>query len=189
MSFNERRTDCKVCHKPLTSNQLIYCSDDHREEDYALKQKQRYADKASIPSEGKLQCKLCGKWYKHLGSHIAHGHHMLAKDYKEEFELPYNMALISDEVHDKMSEAFWKDPERAEEGLSRLVESSIPYRFKKGCTGQQRTSEHERKMILERIKNVHEKMKGKTEQCPVCKMQFQHLDSHLAGKHKLLRIK
>ncbi len=191
MSFNERRTDCKVCHKPLTSNQLIYCSDDHREEDYALKQKKRYADRASIPSEGKLQCKICGKWYKHLGSHIAHGHKMLAKDYKEEYGLPYKMALISNEVHDKMSEAFWADPEEAQKRIDKNLqgEGSEGRRFKKGQTGQRRISQHEREVNLKRILDFNERKKGKLEPCPVCHMKYNHLASHLALKHKLLMIK
>lgn len=191
MSYKERLTNCKVCEKPLVKNQLRYCSKEHKDKDYMLMQKKRYDDRASIPSKDKLQCAMCGKWYKHLGSHIAHGHKMLAKEYKEEYGLPYKMALISSEVHDKMSEAFWANPEEAQERINKNLqgEGSKERQFKKGQTGQRRISQHERETNLKRILSVNEKMKGKLEPCPICKMQFNHLDSHLANKHKMLRIK
>ena len=47
----------------------------------------------------KLKCKICGKKYHHLGSHIFHGHQMTAREYKSEYELPYKMALISNEIY------------------------------------------------------------------------------------------
>jgi len=132
----------------------------------------------------KLKCLICGKEFKHLGSHIWHGHKILAKEYKEEFGLPYNMALISDEIKLKKQDAFEQDRERY---VANLKKAGKKYQFVKGQSGQHRTSEHERKAVLERIENYN--ARRKPEQCPVCKMIFDHLDSHLANKHKLLRIK
>jgi hypothetical protein len=135
--------------------------------------------------EAKLKCLICGKWYHHLGSHIWHGHKILARDYKEEFELPYKMALISEQVYQKKRERF---EENREKYLKNLTKYGKKYQFNKGHSGVRRISQHERKVILKRILKVN-KSKGRLEQCPVCKMKFNHLESHLFNKHGLLKIK
>lgn len=132
----------------------------------------------------KIKCLICGKSFNHLGSHIWHGHKILAKEYKEEFGLPYKMALISSEVKLKKQDAFEL---RRDEYLENLKKGGTDHQFVKGQTGQRRISKQERETNLERIKNYN--AERKPEPCPVCHMVFDHLDSHLANKHKLLRIK
>lgn len=132
----------------------------------------------------KLKCQICGKSFHHLGSHIFHGHGITAREYKEEFELPYKMALISDQVYQKKKNAF---EERREFYLENFKKSGKKYQFKKGQTGQRRISQHERDVNLKRILEVNKKRKP--EKCPVCRMIFDNVDSHLANKHKLLKIK
>lgn len=132
----------------------------------------------------KLKCKICGKSYDHLGSHLWHKHKVLAKEYKEEYELPFNMALISDKVYQKKRDAF---EERREYYLKNFLKAGKKYQFKKGRTGQRRISQHERDANLKRILEVNRKRKP--EKCLVCKMIFDNVDSHLANKHKLLKIK
>ena len=127
----------------------------------------------------KLTCQICGKKYSHLGSHIAHGHKMLARDYKIEFELPYNTSLISSEVKLKRQEAFELHREKY---LKNLFKDGEKYRFKKGRTGQRRISQGERTTFIKRINEVNKNRQP--EQCPVCKMVY----SHLYNKHKLLKI-
>jgi hypothetical protein len=136
----------------------------------------------NITFEDKLKCKICGKQFQHLGSHIWHKHKITARQYKEKFGLPYNMALISEKIYEKKVKAF---DEHREKYLSNINKDN-GYRFKKGKTGTRRISELERKRIIERIEKVN---KRKPEKCPVCNMVFDHLDSHLYNKHKLLRIK
>lgn len=41
-----------------------------------------------------LTCLLCNKQYHHLGSHIWHKHHILARDYKAMFDMDYKYPLI-----------------------------------------------------------------------------------------------
>lgn len=132
-----------------------------------------------------LKCLLCGKKYKHLGSHIWHGHKITAREYKEEFGLPYKMALITEEIKEKKREKFY---ERADEYLENLKKSGNKYQFKKGQTGHRRISEHERKIIIERINSVN-KRKKTLQPCPVCKMKFNHIESHLYNAHKLIIAK
>ena len=133
----------------------------------------------------KLKCLICGKRYDHLGSHIWHGHKITAREYKGEFELPFKMALISDTLRDKKRIAFQKHREKC---LKNLLKGGKKYRFKKGHSGVRRISEHERKVLLARILDIN-KRKEKLELCPVCRMKYNHLESHLFKKHKMLLIK
>jgi hypothetical protein len=107
---------------------------------------------------------------------------MLAREYKEEFGLPYKMSLITDEIKEKKRDAslHWMDT------FKKNFKNSRKYQFKKGQTGQRRVSEHERMVVLERINEVNKKRKP--EPCPVCKIIFNNVDSHMALKHKLLRV-
>ncbi len=133
----------------------------------------------------KLTCLICHKEFHHLGSHIWHKHKILARKYKEEFELPYNIALISDEVYQKKHERF---EENREKYLLNLTKYGKKFQFKKGHSGVRRISQHERKTILERINQINLKQKGKLKNCPVCKMKFNHLESHLYNAHHLIKI-
>jgi len=132
-----------------------------------------------------LKCLICKKTFKHLGSHIYHKHKMLARDYKERFELPYNLGLVTEDIRDKQKKA---NARNWEQNRKNLVVVGKKYQFKKGRTGQRRISMHEREKFMERILNVNIKHEIKLEKCPVCKMQYKHLDSHLCVKHKLLRV-
>lgn len=129
----------------------------------------------------KLKCLLCNKKYNHLGSHIFHAHGITAKEYKEKFELPYNLALISEEVKKKKQEAFKKDRKKYLKNLTK------EYRFKKGQSRKRRISQTERKKFIAQIKKINKNRKPK--QCPICKTIYNNLDSHLYNKHKLINIK
>ena len=124
-----------------------------------------------------LKCEICAKHFNHLGSHVWHKHKITARDYKTMFELPWKMSLISEEVKQKKRDAF--DPVS-------LKNLTTEHSFKKGNSGHRRISEHERKTILARINDVNTTHLKPIHQCPVCKMKFKHLESHLYNKHNLL---
>lgn len=127
---------------------------------------------------------MCGKQYHHLGSHIWHAHKILAREYKEEFELPFKMSLISNQVYEKKREAF---EDKREMYLANLAKGGKKHQFKKGHSGVRRISQYERKALMERILKVN-KSKEKLAQCPMCRMKFNHIESHLFNKHKLLKV-
>ena len=133
----------------------------------------------------KLICKLCGKEFVHLGSHIWHKHKMLARHYKSKFGLPYKLGLVSEQVMQKQRKANLKHKEQNKKNLTM---SGKKYRFRKGHTGQRRISEYERRRILKRILDVN-KSYAKLEQCPVCKMKYKHLASHMYQVHCLISVK
>ncbi len=134
-----------------------------------------------------LDCMVCGKNFKHLGSHIYHRHGITAKEYKTEYELPYNMGLISLEIYQKKSDAFEADREKYVKNL--LGNGSKARQFKKGRTGQRRISQHERQVIMERILNVNRIRSSRKVNCPVCRMQFKAVETHLLLVHKLIKVK
>jgi transcription elongation factor Elf1 len=132
----------------------------------------------------RIICKVCGKKFKHLGSHLWHGHRILAKDYKEAYGLPHNFALISLSVHTKKSERF---NEHREEYLKNFEKGGIKHRFVKGQKGAKNVyrSQMAIKMQLENIKKMNNKG---WRNCPVCNIQYKHLESHLYNKHKLITV-
>lgn len=143
------------------------------------KRKKDYSEESD-----RIKCKICGKKFAHLGSHIWHKHKVLAKDYKSEFGLPYNFSLINKEVYRKKVEKF---EERREEILKNFnTPKSVQHRFVKGMKvpkGQYRSE----RAVKNAIKNLEKMNNRKWEQCPVCRMKFKHLPSHLYNKHKLVQ--
>ena len=130
-----------------------------------------------------LTCKICGGNYPHLGSHLYHKHGLKAKEYKEEYGLPYVMGLISVEIYNKKVEAFEEDREKY---LGNILKDN-GHRFKKGHrNGGHRNTEYSRLKAIKEIENVNKKMVGKLQVCVVCKMSFKHMESHLYNKHGLL---
>lgn len=49
----------------------------------------------------KLQCQICFKFYNHLGSHVAGGHGILAREYKKQFGINVKRGLITEEIKEK----------------------------------------------------------------------------------------
>ncbi len=134
----------------------------------------------------KFICQICKGQFKHLSSHIYHRHKLLARQYKERFGLPYNMALVNDDIRLKQRQANirHKDINRRN-----LVAAGKKFRFKKGQTGQRRISEYERKKYIKQILNINRRRAKKMEPCPVCRMKFICMPAHLYNKHKLINVK
>ncbi|MBA7698540.1 hypothetical protein ES703_107218 [subsurface metagenome] len=55
------------------------------------------------PIEDRLQCHLCGKWFRGLGVHVVVAHGWSADDYREEFSLNRQQALICEGTREKLS--------------------------------------------------------------------------------------
>ena len=132
-----------------------------------------------------MKCKICGKEFDHLGSHIWHAHKIKANEYKEMFGLPHKMSLISKEIKHKKREHFEANREKY---LKNFLKAGKKYWFKKG-ERQVRgyISPYQKKQALLRIIKVNKNRKP--EQCPICKVVFDNLDTHLYMKHRLLRVK
>lgn len=130
-----------------------------------------------------LQCLLCKKYFRHLGSHIWHRHKMLARDYKAKFELPYSEALITDEIKEKKNRKALAKPT-----WQKNFVDAEKFQFKKGHSGFRRVSAEERRKYIARIKEVNQNHKT-FKACPVCHISYKHLESHLFNKHGFIQVK
>ena len=54
--------------------------------------------------DDKVQCHICGGWYRHVGSHAARKHSVPASDYKDRFGLAQGIALCGTSVSRSRSE-------------------------------------------------------------------------------------
>lgn len=52
----------------------------------------------------RIKCRLCGKWFISLGTHVWRTHGWTADDYREEFGLNRNHGLISNSLREMMSD-------------------------------------------------------------------------------------
>ena len=49
-------------------------------------------------TEDKVQCHICGKWWRHVGSHVHVSHDMSAREYKDQFGLTQKIALCATSI-------------------------------------------------------------------------------------------
>lgn len=132
-----------------------------------------------------LKCKICNNLYHHLGSHIWHKHKTLAIEYKEMFGLDHKTALITQEIKEKKHEAFWDNPKKSLDNLKK----GKKYYFKKGRTYiMGYVSTRAKKRMLLNLARINRRSR-KLHPCPVCHIKYNHLESHLYNKHKLLKAK
>src|SRR3990167_9614897 len=76
---------------------------------------------AQNESGDRIQCHLCGRWYKHLGVHVEARHRWNTKDYKREFGLNvYSQGLVTEEISQRLSETL-KETER-KHGTPKIVQ-------------------------------------------------------------------
>ena len=130
-----------------------------------------------------MKCEICGKDYKHLGSHIWHGHKIKAREYKMEFGLDLSFALIDDEIKLKKQDAFNANRELY---LKNLRASGNKYQFKKGHAPN-RTYFSEQSMDRA-YKNLAEINQQSPANCPICNQRTKHLPSHLYNAHGLMVV-
>ena len=132
--------------------------------------------------QDKLTCLICEKSFQHLGSHIAKAHKMTAREYKEEFGLDYNLPLISKAIYEKKRAAFEEDREHY---LDNFRKTGKKYQFKKGKVSRHRFSQQSMDRIAEQANDINKNSRGL---CPVCRMNFDHVQSHLYNKHRLVEV-
>ena len=168
----ELRDNCKICGKPLPNARFrTFCSAKCRNKANNLKQKESgynvnwqraKRDKvASVPSDRKCQCLICGKWYVQVGSHVVNVHHITAREYREQFELEVKRGTVPEWYREK------KGKQALDNETYKNLEAGAKYRFKKGQEG---VGVYKRSPItLERLKNQHKKQEQVNHSLPTCK--------------------
>ncbi len=123
-----------------------------------------------------LQCLICRKYYSHLGSHIYHAHGMFARDYKSRFGLDLKHALVTQEIHDKKSKtANWQKT------WEKNFVGAEKYRFKKGKPNRTYFSAESK----DRNRRQSKELLAVRQPCPVCRIIFNNVHTHLREKHNL----
>lgn len=85
------RKTCKICGKKLGYRQRTYCSKKCAYKFYNKKYRKYQSDwqrrlhdlLASEPDKNKIQCQICGRWYRQVGSHIYLRHKIFARKYRK----------------------------------------------------------------------------------------------------------
>lgn len=133
----EIRTSCKVCGDPLPFRQRTYCSTKCRNHtnnqnrkvymtDWHRKQRDAIASK---PSKEKIQCLVCGKWYRQVGTHIVQVHKMKAREYRAKYGFDVKRGQLPDDLRQLKKEQVF------ENGTVNNLKAGKKHRFKKGQSG------------------------------------------------------
>ena len=93
MTKVEIRKTCKVCNKKLTKRQRTFCGKKCRTKFYNIKYKDQHADlqrarakkKRHEDPRPKIQCLICGEWFRQVGTHIVQAHKITAREYRKQF--------------------------------------------------------------------------------------------------------
>ena len=100
-----------------------------------------------MPAKNKIQCKICGKWYIQVGSHIFQKHKMTAKQYRKEYGFDVKKGQLPENYRKLKSNYVF------ENGTVNNLKAGEKYKFKKGqkgCGIYNRSQE-----TMERLKNLH----------------------------------
>jgi len=90
------------------------------------------------PVEDKVQCHICGKWFRGLNNHVSRTHGWTADDYRDEFGLNRGQSLICQGTRDLLSQinkklGNWKhlsSQTMTKEELNEFLRSIQPRSFK-----------------------------------------------------------
>lgn len=137
--FNvEIRSNCKVCGGSLpTSRHRTYCSKKCR--NYAINkrhskahtdwQRDRRNRQAIYPSKDKIQCMLCGKWYRQVGSHIVQVHKITAREYRKELGFDVKKGQLPDDLRQLKREQVFENK------TVKNLKAGKKFWYKKGQSG------------------------------------------------------
>lgn len=92
--------------------------------------------------EASFECKICGRHFKHLGSHVAQTHKVKAREYKQRFGLDVKKGLVTHDIKEKQRK------HTLENGTIENLKLGEEFRFRKGQVPKYKRS----KETLERLK-------------------------------------
>lgn len=108
----------------------VACRNKRNNQKYAARsaelQRRRRDKIASVPSDKKKRCAICGKYYVQVGTHVVQAHGITAREYREQFNLPLKKGITP---------SWYKELKgrQAKENKTCLnLKGGKKYRFKKG---------------------------------------------------------
>lgn len=158
--FNiEMRKTCRVCGKPLPKRFRTFCSKKCRQYDinqrhneaHTIWQRERNNKIAMKPSKDKIQCLLCGRWYRQVGSHIVQVHKITAREYRSLVGFDVKRGQLPDDLRQLYREQVFKNK------TVKNLKAGKKFRFVKG---DPRAGKYERSaQTLERLRTQSKNMK------------------------------
>lgn len=159
---------CSKCNKPIErtqhANNVKYChacrSMAYSYREYRREwQRQKHAQIAKIAT-GKVQCLVCGLWYKKPLTHVWQARGLNEKQYKEAHGLE-RKGIVADSTKEKLQEAVQDNYDRVVR--QNLLQKGKPTRYKKGdkTLGKYQRSQQ----TLERLSKQFKRLK--TERTPL----------------------
>jgi len=101
-----------------------------------------------------IQCQICGKWFRQVGSHIFMTHGITAREYREAYGFDVKKGQLPADYKEL------KHDQAIENGMdTRLQKAGIKTRFKKGQKGL--GLYHRSPQTMTRLKNMHQLFKKK----------------------------
>lgn len=163
----EIRKTCKICGGPLPSvRHRTFCSPNCRNKYYYRKYRERYGDehynrrqreylykKFKDDGKEKIQCRICGKWFRQVGSHVYWTHKMTARDYREFYSFDVKRGQLPEDLRQLKAEQVF------ENGTVKNLKAGRQFWFKKGQEGvgvYKRSAE-----TMERLKHLSSYQKSK----------------------------
>jgi len=126
---------CKICGKTFkrTSNSQKYCSIKCRNKQYLPRvtewHRQKRKKVASTPAENKLQCIICGGWYRQVSNHIYYAHKMTAREFRKKYGFDIKRGHLPEDLRELKSKYVF------ENGTVENLKVGAKYRYKKGQVG------------------------------------------------------
>lgn len=102
----------------------------------------------------KIQCLICGKWYKQINNDHLNLHDTTIEEYRERFGLPWTRGLCSCKTHDKRKD---HATERVVSGDLDIWSLADKYRHLCHKNGHRKRPEYQIKMYIERLKKTRKK--------------------------------
>lgn len=106
--------------------------------------------------DDRMQCHICGRWYKNVGQHSWQSHELNSDEYREAFGLNHQQALVSPELSERlrqnMKQRYIDHPEQLEEFLEST--KAVPVEAKRRAASFDRRPQLRREYEANRVSFV-----------------------------------
>jgi hypothetical protein len=136
-----KKIKCLYCNKTITiknpkSNNVKFCSSKCRNKEHYKKYGAKYQrannQKKLLNKYSKdelVQCKICGKWFRQVGSHIWGEHRITAREYREEYGFDVKRGQLPNDLRELYGQ------QAIVCGGVKNLKIGAKFRFKKGEKG------------------------------------------------------
>lgn len=143
---------CLICKKEIIKknnkcNNQKYCSIKCRYIKYRDRVNEWQRNRLGQKADNQIQCLICGKWYRQVGTHIIQIHKITAREYREEYGFDVKRGQLPEDLRELKKKQVFENGT-----VENLKKGKINW-FKKGQKGVGIYKRSEQTM--ERLKNLH----------------------------------